>query len=102
MGIPSQTQFSQKPFNCHYCGKPGDFKRNCHKLTLDKEKKGRLDAKREEKHKANKVTLEQGSSEDDALVVTHALLTSSESRKNNWIVDSGATCHMCNDQQLFK
>ena len=99
--LASQTQFSQKPFNCHYCGKPGHFKRNCHKLTLDKEKIGRLDAKKEEKHKANKVTLEQGSSEDDALIVTHALLTSSES-KNNWIVDSGATCLMCNDQQLFK
>ena len=95
--LASQTQFSQKPFNCHYYGKPGHFKPNCRKLTLDKEKKGRLDAK---KHKANKVTLEQGSSEDDALVVTQALLTSSES-KYNWIVDSRATCHMCNDQQLF-
>ena len=67
--LVSQTQFNQKPFDYHYCGKPGHFKRNCHKLTLDKEKKGRLNAKKEEKHKANKVTLKQGSSENDALVL---------------------------------
>ena len=45
--------------------------------------------------------MEEENSEDDALLVTHALLSSAES-KGNWIVDSGATCHMCNDQQLFK
>ncbi|WP_171480101.1 hypothetical protein, partial [Acinetobacter baumannii] len=22
-------------------------------------------------------------------------------RKSNWIVDSGATCHMCNEEELF-
>ena len=46
------------------------FKFNCCKLAFDKEKKGRLDTKKEEKHKANRATLEQESSEDNALVVT--------------------------------
>ena len=59
-------------------------------------RKGKL-----EKHKANKVTLEEENSEDDALLFTHALLSSAES-KGNWIVDPRVTCHMCNDQQLFK
>ena len=33
------------------------------------------------------------------LVVQHAM--SSHSRKTAWIVDSGATCHMCNDRSVF-
>ena len=37
-------------------------------------------------------------SEGEALVTTHALTASS---RGNWIVDSGATCHMCNDKSLF-
>ena len=30
--------------------------------------------------------------------MSHAL---SPSATNNWIIDSGATCHMCNDKTLF-
>ena len=34
------------------------------------------------------------------MVMTHALVTSSQSRCD-WIVDSGATCHMSNDEAQF-
>ena len=33
-------------------------------------------------------------------MVSHALLSNS-AKKNNWIVDSGATSHMCNDKIMF-
>ena len=41
------------------------------------------------------------SSEDDseAFVVGHAL--SATSQKGEWIIDSGATCHMCTDKKRF-
>ena len=39
-------------------------------------------------------------SESIGLVVRHALSTSAGSH-DSWIVDSGATCHMCNDRKLF-
>ena len=32
------------------------------------------------------------------LVTEHAL---SANRRSNWVVDSGATCHMCNNEELF-
>ena len=32
------------------------------------------------------------------LVTEHALSTN---RRNNWVVDSGATCHMCNNEELL-
>ena len=51
------------------------------------------------KHSANKVdTKEQVSSDDKALVVCNTLSVTS---RRNWIVDSGDTCHMCNDKKLF-
>ena len=37
--------------------------------------------------------------ESVALVVCHTLAASDT---NNWIVDSGATCHMCSDSKLFE
>ena len=64
----------------HYSGKPGQFKWNCHKLAADNEKKEKSDFKaKKEKHKANKTTVEQDSSDDDALIVTYALSANSES-----------------------
>jgi len=103
--LASQSRFNHKKgestsFNCHYCGKPGHFKRNCRKLAADN-KKEKFDFKaKKEIHKANKATVEQGSSDDDALVVTHALSSNLES-SSSWIIDSGATSYMCNDQSLF-
>ena len=99
----------KKKFTCHYCGIPGHFKRNCRKLASElatsneKRDKSGCKTKREVTHKANKATcgsndIHNSSSEDDALVVCHALSARS---KGNWIVDSGATCHMCNDRKLF-
>ena len=32
------------------------------------------------------------------LVTEHVL---SANRRSNWVVDSGATCHMCHNEELF-
>ncbi len=40
-------------------------------------------------------------SETVGLVVRHALSASATIQPNSWIMDSGATCHMCNDSKLF-
>ena len=97
-----QRQRKKVP-RCHHCGKPGHFKRNCRELSGDKqsqkEKKGG-------NHKTNMSTTKgQDSSSSDSevagLVVNHALSTSSSSEQGTWIVDSGATCHMCRDRNLF-
>ena len=84
------------------CGRPGHFRRNCRKLAADKEK-GKLGTKEKQKHKANKAVIQKGdesssSSDNHALVAFHALSATST---GNWIVDSGATCHMCNNAKMF-
>ena len=102
--LKAMTAKSQKrKFTCHYCGKPGHFRRNCRKLAADNEKKDKPGTKEKEKHKANQAAtlkLEEDSypsSDGDALVAFHALSANSG---GNWIVDSGATCHMCNNCEI--
>ena len=110
--MTAHNSFGQKKkFTCHYCERPGHLKWNCRKLAFElanfnaekKEKTG-FKAKGKMKHKANSATSghkndsNSSSDDDDALVVCHALSAGS---KGNWIVDSGATCHMCNDEKLF-
>ena len=86
---------------CHFCQKPGHIKRDCWKLAQLQAAKG---AGKKTKHAANKATSKQkdckesSDSDEEALVVGYAISATS---KNLWIVDSGATCHMCNDKSLF-
>ena len=44
---------------------------------------------------------ESSGSESSGLIVSHALSVSSSSDQCAWIVDSGATCHMCRDSKSF-
>ena len=87
---------------CHFCQKPGHIKRECWKLAQLETSKGARKKPQKPKHGANAVA-EVGedstpSSDDEVFVADHAL---SVTCQENWIIDSGATCHMCNDEALF-
>ena len=75
----------KKSFTCHYCKKPGHFKKDCRKFAQAQvsEKGGR--------HNPSKKS-------QDAMLISDALVAKS---RNDWIVDSGATCHMCNNRNMF-
>jgi len=97
--VMTANQPKRKGLKCYHCGKLGHIKRNCRILqAAERKSKERKDMKQ----KANKAEVRQredsSGSESDALVVGQAL---SASATNNWIVDSGATCHMCNNDKLF-
>jgi len=79
---------------CYHCGKLGHLKKDCHLLSNDvgKNKKSSQPGQ----HKASVGQHCKG--ECDALVVEHVLQAGV---MGNWIVDSGATCHMCHDEILF-
>ena len=72
--------------------KRGHFKRDCPEFSSERNK----EKKKSEKHTAHKVSEEvNGTNDSDALIVKHVAMSSGSTR--NWIVDSGATCHMGND-----
>ena len=82
------------PFTCHYCKKPGHFKKDCRKF---------LQARSNENHENRKQMPHQprkkSHAQQDAMLISHALAATS---KNEWIIDSGASSHMCNEQSNFK
>lgn len=93
----AQRSLKAKKTKCYYCGKPGHIKRNCC-IRIAEERKAKT-GRVEPNPKVNKAVLRGSSvSEDngDALVASHAL--AANATNTDWIIDSGATCHMCNDE----
>ncbi len=85
----TQKSGQKRQFTCHFCHKTGHFKKDCRKFLASQ--KFKQDAK-------TAATLEKQESDGEVFVTSQALITVS---KGNWIVDSGATCHMCNNESQF-
>ena len=55
-----------------------------------------------ERPKVNTTEVESDSENEVGLIVQHALSTGgNRSPETSWIIDSGATCHICNSQNYF-
>ena len=80
----------KKTFTCHYCKKPGHFKRDCRKFVQAQSGlKQKSPARRPER---------EDRLHEDAMLISNALVARS---RDDWIVDSGATSHMCNSRDMF-
>jgi hypothetical protein len=80
---------------CYKCGEHGLIKRNC----VAKGKNMNF-----EKHKVNKANVWPHDCLDDkpiGLMLSQVLTANVTGGKNKWIIDCGATCLMCYDQDLF-
>ena len=76
--------------HCYHCGKQGHVKRDCPGFRAEWKRK----------YEAHKTANEDNDSSDcDALIVGHGALH--VGLGSSWIVDSGATCHMCNERSMF-
>ena len=90
-----KSKNAKKRATCHHCGKLGHYKRDCWKLAADR----RTKSQKESKHEASLVAEQVDSAGDDeVLMVGHAMVTGPS---GSWIVDSGATSHMCTGRELF-
>lgn len=96
-------QQRQKGPRCYHCGKFGHIKRNCDRYAEAEERMDSRPERKSFKQKANQVEVRRGDSsnsdnESIGLLVREALSAGSG---QTWIVDSGATCHMCNNKKMF-
>ena len=103
--MPSKHQKAGKGPKCHHCGKIGHIKRECWRLAessgKDHDAHPRNFVKKPQKKQKAWAAEQEETDEDEeiaGLAAEHALATS---KMSNWIVDSGATCHMCNDEEAF-
>ena len=96
--MTTRQQFNRRGPKCHQCGKYGHIKKNCRSSPTEADDKRKH---RDAKQRANaaEIKLTNSDCESIGLVVQHAMI--SFSGKAAWIIDSGATCHMCNDEYLF-
>ena len=87
-----KRQFKGTRPQCHYCKKYGHVLKNCFERIKaeDKTKQGGSGSEtaKGKKPKANRV----------GLLTCHVL---GAKATHEWIVDSGATCHICNSKELF-
>ena len=68
--------------SCHYCKKPGHFKKDCFEFVQVQSSKNPSQSKKERQSSHN------------AMMISNTLVSRPS---NEWIVDSGATSHTCND-----
>ena len=91
-------KFKGRGPRCHYCKKIGHIQKNC-SLRIKDERKAEQDGpgmkgkKRDSKSKNTK-------HDTVGLVTSHVLGVSEPT--SHWVVDSGATCHVCNSKELFE
>lgn len=94
-------RYKKRGPKCHHCGKFGHIKRNCRSAPEQKKSDGDDKIKHNSKQKANAAELKESSSDNENVGLVVQCAMSSHSKKAVWIVDSGATCHMCNDRSIF-
>ena len=90
---------SGKGPECYFCGKRGHFKRDCRSYKKSKGDESRHDdrkLKNSTKQKACPATEQPDEEEVIGLYVKQTV-----SEETDWIIDSGASCHMSYDKSLF-
>lgn len=84
----------KKVIVCHYCKKPGHKQRECRKQASDQDS----ETKSEQKHRKNPT---KAKVVRDTTNGSCAFTAKGTKRTGSWIVDSGATSHMCSERCSF-
>lgn len=79
---------------CNFCKQPGHFKRNCPSLKVGDEDLREIinEIRKKKENKAN--AAEKGQHYTDCVFIP-------STRDDSWVIDSGATCHMTPNKNLF-
>ena len=101
--MTSKHHINKKGHKCLYCGKFGHLKRNCRLLGEDSTESVKRDYPKKKAFLTKKTKVEPICSKNEHVVglFAHHALTTNNNEKSSWMVDSGATRHMCHDIDKF-
>ena len=86
----------KRGIRCHNCGKLGHIQKDCYERGERKSEKSRKSQQRYSAKRKNEDSTRIG-----LLASAYALAADSDSQRNNWIIDSGATCHIYCNKTMF-
>ena len=87
------TQSASKGPMCYKCRKFGHIKRNCPQSKKPSKSGQQIKGKGEKAHVVEEKNVD--------LLAEHTALASKAEKTDKWIIDSGATSHMCNSKEKF-
>ena len=101
--MTSKHHINKKGPKCFHCGKFGHLKRNCRLLGEDSKESVKKDYPKKKAFLTKKTKVGPSCSKNEHVVglFAHHALTTNNNEKSSWVVDSGATCHMCHDIDKF-
>ena len=88
----TRRQFKGRGPQCYYCKQYGHMQKICTERTKAEEEKS--------KHGGSEKGSKRPKPKGVGLVTSHVLGVTEPA--HDWIVDSGATCHICNSKELFE
>ena len=84
----------KRGIRCHYCGKLGHIQKDCYEREKNN---GKM---RKSSHRVDKSSVKKKDDDGIGLLASAQALAASN-HINSWIVDSGATCHICCNKMMF-
>ena len=88
----------KRPVKCYNCGRNGHIKKYCNVKNVHENKDSSSKSMKGKVNLANKVN----SSDEELTLYASALSTCMVNINNDsWVIDSGATQHMCNSKNIF-
>ena len=99
--LTSKQRYRKKGPICNNCGKVGHIKRNCYEPQRTKEEVSYKSKQQKVYSTVERFQSRHDSDSDVVALAVHEMALSSVFKNDNWIIDSGATCYMCNDSNVF-
>ena len=99
VGMTNNAVYSKKIFKCYHCGKPGHIKKNCRLWKKQEDESKNVSRAHTAKAGTSRTTGDDADSDSCGMLAT--LLTAADTMKS-WIVDSGASRHMCGNVTCFE